>query len=309
MDTNKRFLRPVWAFTILLGLLLLFTGIALTLIYYPPPSAFPEEPSTAKEHPRLVLANGHAVPVIISPANINRSYDLDSLVELQADETGICKGWTEFTVPPGHAPVRAKFSDGSIVELNAGTTIRFPTRFSGDKREVFLKGEGYFIVTHNAQWRFIVHTEKVDVKVIGTIFNINAYTKKIQVSLLSGGVLVSSKGEEKQLEPGQAGIFDGNIEKLWVEPSFNKEQVLSWRQGLYFFINKPLGEVCDAVYRMYGIKLTVPKALASEVISGYIDRRHDINDFLESIDKTNGIKPSYDKQGHITLHKPVRAPK
>lgn len=313
MDTtqpNKRFLRPAWAFTILSGLLLLFIGLALVLTYYPPPSSSSNEKPTDSKNPTLVLANGSAIPVIIPPAAINRSYDLDSLVEEQADEkTGICKGWTEFTVPPGHVPVPVKFSDGSRVELNAGTTLRFPTCFSGDKREVFLKGEAYFNVMHDAQRRFIVHAGEVDVKVIGTIFNINAYTQKIQVSLLSGGVLVSSKEEEKQLVPGQAAIFDGISKKLSVDPSFDKEQVISWRQGVYLFCNRSLGDVCEVAFRMYGIKLTVPKALASEVISGHIDRKQNINYFLESIDITNGIKPSYDKEGRITLTKPARTPK
>src|SRR5690606_8257863 len=143
--------------------------------------------------------------------------------------------WCTLKVPSGHPTVQMRLPDGSFVDVNTGSTLRFPARFGDNKREVYLVGEAYLEVMSDFQRLFTVHTAALDVKVTGTSFNVNSYpdADKIQVSLLSGSVLVSNKKIERRLQPGETAILHLDSSKLVVAP-FDKNFLLAWRQGKYF---------------------------------------------------------------------------
>ncbi|BAV04327.1 FecR family protein [Filimonas lacunae] len=99
--------------------------------------------------------------------------------------------------------MQSKLPDGSTVWLNAGSSISYPVNFTGSQREVELKGEGYFDVAKNAGKPFIVHTAGIDIKVLGTAFNVKAYDtdKEVETTLISGMVQISRSGKGQQATP------------------------------------------------------------------------------------------------------------
>ncbi len=98
-------------------------------------------------------------------------------------------------------------SDGTHVWLNSGTTIKFPSRFSNNKRDIYLEGEAYFEVTENKKMPFFVYSGKMVTKVLGTEFNVRAYSdnKNLETTLINGSVEIQDIFHEKMvvLKPGQ----------------------------------------------------------------------------------------------------------
>lgn len=295
---NKRLSPAVWACLTLGGLLILALGTNFMLTHYPASPYCFGQPVTSK-HATLVLPNRNVIQVIVPPGNTNNTIALDSLLDRQPDiEKGIHEEWATFNVPTGYPVITVKLPDGTRIALNAGSSLRFPTYFPADRRYVFLeRGEAYVDVTPDPLRIFTLYAKGMEVKILGTSFNINT-NRKLQISLVSGKVLVSFKGKERQLDPGYAATFDRHSGELTVG-IFDKDQLL-WRQGVYKFTKIPLDEVCEVVSRMYGVNINVPKAFASKVISGSVNRNNDISDFFSDIFRY-GISYSYDKNGDITL--------
>ncbi len=100
----------------------------------------------------------------------------------------------EIIAPIGSRAV-VQLSDGSVVHLNYGSKIKYPQKFIGDTREILLSGEGYFEVAHNPQKPFVVKTSGVNVKALGTVFNVMAYPgeEKVNTTLVKGKVVVERK--------------------------------------------------------------------------------------------------------------------
>lgn len=116
-------------------------------------------------------------------------------------------GWTHITTKPG-TRYRIVLPDSTVVVLNAGSAFSYPNDFQQGNREVKLTGEAYFNVTQNAHAPFIIHTDEVDVKVLGTAFNLKAYPDdhKTETALISGAVEVTVKkygGRKIQLKPNE----------------------------------------------------------------------------------------------------------
>ena len=144
-------------------------------------------------------------------------------------------------------------SDGSEVWLNAESSIEFPATFVGQERMVRLKGEAYFKVAHNADFPFVVQTDHMNVRVLGTEFNLKAYdAEQPTVSLVEGSVEVSrSLSDDKvcRLVPGQQACYndDGEVQ---VDKA-DVYEVQQWVNGFFYFDNKPLIEILRNMGRWY----------------------------------------------------------
>lgn len=147
--------------------------------------------------------------------------------------------------------------DGSMVWLNAGSSIRFPLRFDNTERYVELKGEAFFEVKKRAgadgrSVPFIVKTERGNVEVLGTEFNVAAYPEDpiFKTTLLEGIVrVVSPTKVERILKPGQQAALGSHFEVLEV----NTEEVAAWKNGYFYFENRPLEEILQALKRWYEV--------------------------------------------------------
>lgn len=147
-------------------------------------------------------------------------------------------------------------ADGSRVWLNSGSVLEFPSKFSGDKREIrLLSGEMYVNVVHNNQKPFYVHTGNINVKVYGTSFNISNYTGSEQSVILVDGKISlqsSNKQEELFLKPNEQAIYTKNGE-LFDKREIDVSQHISWKYGYLLFDKTPMTEVLQDIGRYYNL--------------------------------------------------------
>lgn len=161
-------------------------------------------------------------------------------------------------VPAGQR-AQLMLADGTKVWLNSLSTLTFPGNFSGDIRNVKLEGEGYFVVTKNAKQPFIVETNKCNVKVLGTEFNVMAYeTDSIwETALLEGTVEILSTGtvmEGMNLEPNTMATLKGN--KL-TKGRIKEPDHFLWREGLICFNNVSVKDMLEKLKLYYGVDIIV----------------------------------------------------
>lgn len=154
---------------------------------------------------------------------------------------------------------KLKLSDGTIAHLNAGTRLRFPVKFGEGTRKVFLEGEAFFKVKSDPDNPFLVRTEKMDVTVTGTRFNVSAYQDdpKTKVVLTRGKVGVRGTEETEVttvLSPGQMGVIDKRTSQITTE-KVDVEDYTAWMEGKVIFDNKAFSDVLKILERKYNVTI------------------------------------------------------
>ncbi|WP_195373412.1 MULTISPECIES: FecR family protein [Parabacteroides] len=174
------------------------------------------------------------------------------------------------TVPAGQR-VNLTLPDGTNVWLNACSEMKYPAAFTGDKREITLNGEAYFEVTHNADKPFLVQTNKCNIEVLGTKFNVEAYndSKDFCTSLLEGSVKIVEREKPSDnliLTPNQqATLVNGHLSS---EPIADFD-LFRWKEGLICFRNMHFKELMTRFEKCYGIHIIIENTnLADYVCSG-----------------------------------------
>ena len=147
-------------------------------------------------------------------------------------------------------------ADGTKVYLNTVSSIKYPTQFNGDQRIVELEGEAYFEVAKNKNKPFIVKSRNQSIEVLGTHFNVHAYTNEsvLKTTLLEGSVAVRYKNQKAILKPGQQSNVSDNFEKIAVR-KVDTEATIAWKNGRFKFDNADLKTVMKQLERWYGIKV------------------------------------------------------
>ena len=162
------------------------------------------------------------------------------------------------TVPAGQR-VNLTLSDGTTVWLNARSEMVYPAVFSGAKREVKLDGEGYFEVKHDKESPFVVHTRKCEIEVLGTKFNVEAYSdsEEFSTSLMEGSVKVtdnSAVSASVLLKPDQeVHMKDGRLLVSFIDDYDH----FRWRDGLVCFDNIAFNELMKRFEECYGTSIVV----------------------------------------------------
>jgi ferric-dicitrate binding protein FerR (iron transport regulator) len=182
--------------------------------------------------------------------------------------------------------------DGSKVWLNAASGITYPTAFTGTERKVSITGEAYFEVTKNPAQPFKVSIDENNtVEVIGTHFNINAYKDEgyITTTLLEGKVKLA----QTILQPGEQAIVTSDA-SITINHSSDLEQVMAWKNGIFYFRNAGLELVMKQLERWYNIEVQYKGKIPAYKINGKMDRGlrlQEVLDFLEKMEvkyKLNG---------------------
>ena len=181
-------------------------------------------------------------------------------------------------------------ADGTTVHLNAGSKLTYPVRFVGKRRLVALEGEAYFDVAEDENHPFVVQTHLGDVIVLGTAFNVNAYTNAsvCYTTLVRGKVQFSAPNVEAiTLLPGEQAVVSANgSEKRTVD----LEEYVGWVEGLYVFNNRSLGEIMETFARWYDIQVYYEtEDLRNITYSGSLKRYGTINSFLEALELTGDL--------------------
>lgn len=167
--------------------------------------------------------------------------------------------YNEIEVPRGKT-IRLVLSDGTSVHLNASTVFRFPVNFiEGQDRKVYLNGEAYFEVARDTSHPFVVDANDMDVRVLGTHFNVSAYDGSLtHAVLLEGSVAVQMRDSEGQpvseqvIVPGQKASFvSGNIEVKEV----NVDDYVGWRNDILIFNDEPFADIIQKIERKYNVDI------------------------------------------------------
>jgi len=145
-------------------------------------------------------------------------------------------------------------SDGSRVWLNAASSIKFPTAFTGADRKVEITGEAYFEVTHDPYKPFYVEANGAEIKVLGTHFDVNAYENEeaTRVTLLQGSVRVNNDKGTTTIQPGEQAIVARSREPA-VATVPDMDEVMSWKNGVFEFKDAPIEEIMKQVERWYDV--------------------------------------------------------
>lgn len=180
---------------------------------------------------------------------------------------------------------RVRLSDGTMMWLNAGSSVKYPQRFSKHLREIYLSGEAFFEVEQDASRPFIIHTEKMDIRVLGTSFNVRSYTDErfSETTLITGAVEVSIPGPDStrkvllkpreklvvsELAEASTGttLITKNKKQTIVEqkkiapfPTQNSELVTetAWLSNQLIFQNETLGSISHRLERWYGVSIII----------------------------------------------------
>ena len=197
--------------------------------------------------------------------------------------------------------------DGSLIQLNAGSTVRYSQGFGVVDRKLSLSGECYFEVAPNEAVPFIVSTRDLDVKVVGTKFNFRNYPNDLEaiVSLLEGKVELGNRLRQEEskrfLNPGQRVILDKHLGEMRIETK-NVENAIQWTSGNLFFDEELLPDITKELERYYNVKIDIrgERLRTLRIFGNIIPREMTIEEVLETLSATNRIDYTI-ADGNVTL--------
>jgi len=191
---------------------------------------------------------------------------------------------------PRGGQFQVTLADGTQVWLNAASSLRFPTAFTGSKREVELEGEAYFEVAKNAAMPFHVKVKKMDVQVLGTHFNIMAYDNEqsIKTTLLEGRVKVSNNGMIKNIEPGQQAELNSSSNTIQVK-EVNTDLAIAWKNGLFHFRQTNIHELMRQVERWYDVDVEYKTPGNNQDYTGIVQRSQNVSALLRMLELTGTV--------------------
>lgn len=187
-------------------------------------------------------------------------------------------------------------SDGTKVWLNAASSLRYPSTFGSGDRKVELVGEAYFEVAKNEAKPFLVSSSKQVVEVLGTHFNINAYTNEpvISTTLLEGSVKVISpfKNTYKIIKPGQQSLININDDNPGIKViNIDSDEAVAWKNGYFMFEKEGLASILRKVSRWYDVEIENPQGekLNKLLFSGTLSKYSDVSKVLRKLELTESI--------------------
>jgi transmembrane sensor len=186
-------------------------------------------------------------------------------------------------------------ADGTKIWLNAESSILYPVSFAGQRtREVFLNGEAFFDVAEDKEHPFIVRTRDINIKVLGTAFNVKSYEgdPTVKTTLVRGKVEIQSEngdGEKAvELRPNQQAVFSHSTEKMTLL-NVEAENFISWNSGSLVFKNENLYDVVKSLERWYGVAIHIPDETNMDCrLTARIDKES-LDQTLEMLQSLTGI--------------------
>ena len=194
--------------------------------------------------------------------------------------------------PRGSRVIDMKLADGSLVWLNAGSSVTFPVSFSGKERKVSVTGEAYFEIAPDKTRPFLVSfasgNRKGTVEVLGTHFNINAYDDESssRITLLEGAVKVTTGTDAITLRPGQQAAVAGNLEVI---NNANLEEVMAWKNGKFFFHKADVHTTMRQIARWYDVEVMYEGNIEG-FFNGTISRDENVSATLKKLQLTGEVQ-------------------
>ena len=208
-------------------------------------------------------------------------------------------------VTPRGSEYSLKLADGTQVWLNAASRLRFFTANEGAERRVWLEGEAYFEVAHDAKRPFIVESGGQSIRVLGTRFNVNGYDgdRAIYTTLVEGSVAITplAGGEQVTLQPGQQATYSRRNDDQIAVAAVDTSQATAWMTGTFIFNRASITEIMESLARWYDFEFEVSPLLDGLRFSGQFPRCEELDKILTIIASTGtGMQIDYDGK-QITL--------
>lgn len=208
--------------------------------------------------------------------------------------------FNSITTPKG-GQYQIVLPDGSKVWLNAASSLRFPTAFTGNERKIELSGEAYFQVVKNASMPFKVVVERsmsaeagkpnpLEIEVLGTEFNLTAYGDEDneKITLINGAVKVSTGNEQKELQPNQQASLNKGSSSLNLISDVNIEEIIAWKNGRFQFHDATIESIMRQAGRWYDIEISYDGKI-NQQFKGTIPRNVNLSTFLQILEATGWV--------------------
>lgn len=295
--TVLRRLRPVLAAAAVL------TAIALS-IYLMRPSATPPSVAAVEEAPLqvvpggnkavLYLAGGKAITLDTVDNGAIASQGAVKVIKLDSGQLAYQGAGAQGEVAyntlatPRGGQFRIILPDGSSVWLNAASSLRFPTTFTGRERVVELSGEAYFEIAKNARMPFRVKVKNMTVQVLGTHFNVMAYDDEssILTTLLEGAVDVKQGSHTLKMQPGQQ-VSAHPAGNMRIQDGVDVDEVVAWKNGYFHFNRESLQGVMRQIGRWYDAEVLYEGDIPDREFGGKIARSSSVKDVLKILELSN----------------------
>ena len=203
--------------------------------------------------------------------------------------------YNTLSLPKGKT-FRIMLSDGTAVNMNAGSSLRYPVNFrSNESRRVFLTGEAYFDVAKDKERPFIVSSGNLEVEVLGTEFNVSSYSEDahIEVVLVEGAVNLNTKGELEEnpieLSPGQRGSYSRDSKNIHID-TVNTNMYTSWMQGHLVFRELTFDQILTKLERHYNIEILNTNTELGKVVFNASFNEVKIEEVLSFFNDTHEIE-------------------
>jgi ferric-dicitrate binding protein FerR (iron transport regulator) len=251
---------------------------------------------SASQGPLLITSNGNNVNLKKSSSTVDYSkkgsvvLNNDSILQTSEEDSNTMN---QLVIPYGNQS-RVVLSDNTVVWLNAGSRLVYPTKFKDKTREVLLFGEAFFEVAKNPNQPFVVKTSNLDIKVLGTKFNVSAYAEDnlIQTVLNEGSVAIRRNGaklfeDDLVIKPNQMASFDKTSNDTKVS-SVSADAYSLWTKGLISFEEVDFSRVIKQVERFYNISITFSDHQTEVIrISGKLDLKRSKEEVMEYLSKVS----------------------
>ncbi|TKC04323.1 FecR family protein [Pedobacter frigoris] len=247
---------------------------------------------------RRILINDALAGNIASQSGVKiyKTADGQIIYEVTDQQSGSSQ-YNTLTTSAGEQ-TRVRLPDGSIVFLNAASSLKYPVSFAKSAaRRVSLTGEGYFEIAKSfasiggqrTRQSFVVESRGQQVEVLGTHFNINSYADEAEVAttLIEGSVKVSRAGKEVILKPGQQAL---NKENAFVVAAVDTESITDWKDGDFHFEHADFRSVMRKIGRWYNVEVVYDASVPDNITSnGLISRNNKLSEVLKSIEKAGEV--------------------
>jgi ferric-dicitrate binding protein FerR (iron transport regulator) len=306
----------VWKRMAVAAVLILLLGVGGYFFFnrpsQPPPAGKTAVPAgdivtSGSAHAILTLAGGKRI-VLDSAGNGRLAIQGNMQVVRLADgriayDAGgnVLAGNTAFyntlTVPRGSKVASLVLSDGTRVWLNAASSITYPTTFTGKDRSVQLEGEAYLEIAKDKNKPFRITAEGCSIEVLGTHFNVNAYSDEpvLRTTLLEGSVSITKGSDKKILSPGQQAVVK---DKILLDDHVDLDQVIAWKTGIFNFNRITLKEAMRQLSRWYDVDVEYPSGLADKKFGGEMGRDLTLTQVLRLL---NGMDMHFKLEGRKVI--------
>jgi len=256
---------------------------------------YAKTPKVSNKKVQLITAKGEKISLLemesgktVAAQPFQLSNDKTALTYAATNVAEKIQGLNTLLVNRG-AEFRIILSDGTKVHLNSDSRLEYPTLFNEKERKVYLKGEAYFEVARDESKPFIVCVGSTEIKVLGTVFNINArQPESVRTTLVSGSVSVKSRIlDEFLLKPGHTAIVDPIKGSLDIDDR-DIQCYIGWETGNYMFEERSLSEILNELAIWYDLTIEYQtKQADQETFTGNLSRNISIEKLIQLIERTN----------------------